>query len=257
MRRGLRDHAASNGHATSPAPPNGTLDLLFVGRREPRKGVDVLLHAFADVARDHADVTLTLAGAAREPGDPPEDRVRFLGPVSPARLHELLAKADVVCQPSRYESHGIVLVEAMMFGRPLVSTRSGGIPEVVEAGGNALLAEPGDPDSLAAALRTVVGDAALRRRMAARSRELYLERYDVAAVAAAMRGLFADAISAHRAHPAPPSAVTPLAAALVAERERTESAEAARDVVEGSRSWRLTSPLRRSAAALRARRPGR
>ncbi|HVH06089.1 MAG TPA: hypothetical protein VNE71_08845, partial [Myxococcota bacterium] len=79
---------------------------------------------------------------------------------------------------------------------------------------------------------------------------------DVAAVAAAMRALFADAIAAHRAHPAPPSAVTPLAAALVAERGRTEAAEAARTVVEGSRSWRLTRPLRQAAAALPARRPG-
>src|SRR5204862_4947730 len=103
-------------------------------------------------------------------------RVHFAGAVTDEELHRLYGRADVVCAPSRFESHGVVLVEAMMHGRPIVTSDAGGVPEVVEEGGNALLAQPGDPDSLAECLRRVVGDPELRRRLGGRSRALFEER---------------------------------------------------------------------------------
>ena len=91
------------------------------------------------------------------------DRVLFLGWVDDRRLWELYAGADIVCVPSRYESFGLVLTEAMMFGKPIVASAVGGMPGVVEEGGNALLVPPGDPDRLAAGLRRLISSPALRK----------------------------------------------------------------------------------------------
>ncbi|HEY8770751.1 MAG TPA: glycosyltransferase family 4 protein, partial [Thermoleophilaceae bacterium] len=182
--------------------------------------MDVLPEAVSALIEEGHDVTLDLAGPdtphtesdrtyreAFEAGAPAAvaERVSFAGPVADERLHELYAAADVVCQPSRYESHGIVLVEAMMFGKAIVTSLAGGIPEVVEDGGNALLAEPGDGASLANALRIAVESEELRRRLAARSRELFLERFEIGVVARAMSRLLEDAIRPHEARPADPS----------------------------------------------------
>jgi glycogen(starch) synthase len=257
--RGLRDRSAG------PAPhrAEGPLRLLFVGRLERRKGVDVLLEAVTALVREGHDVRLELAGpdstlteadstyreAFERTAEPAlAERVSFLGAVSDERLHELYGAADVVCQPSRYESHGIVLVEAMMFGKPIATASAGGIPEVVENGGNALLAEPGDPLDLAASLRTLVGSESLRARMAARSRELFLARFEIAAVARAMCDLFSEAIRAHEASPAGDSAAGLLAVALDA---RAAAAEDRLAELTRSRSWSLTRPLRELAARSR------
>jgi glycosyltransferase involved in cell wall biosynthesis len=255
--RGLRDRAAG---VAPPGEHGGPVELLFVGRIEPRKGADVLLDAVRALLAEGVDLRLTIVapGAAAD-GD---ERIRVEGPVSEARLHELYTGADIVCQPARYESHGVVLVEGMMYARPLVTTTAGGIPEVVEAGGNALLARPGDVRSLAAALRTLAGSAALRRRMGARSRALYGARFESIAVARAMAALLADAIAAHAAVPPDAGAgvalARELARALEAAEHECDAAQAAAVLADartrqltGSRSWRVTSPLR--GAARRAR----
>jgi glycosyltransferase involved in cell wall biosynthesis len=255
--RGLRDRAAD---VRPPSPHDGPVELLFVGRVESRKGTDVLLDAVRTLLADGVELRLTLVAPGAVVGG--DARIRVEGPVSEARLHELYASADVVCQPSRYESHGVVLVEAMMYGRPLVTTTAGGIPEVVEDGGNALLAVPGDAGSLAAALRGVIDSAELRARMGARSRELYEARFEPAAVARAMAVLLADAVSANAAAPADPGAGVALARALAgalddAERERDEArvatahADARLLQLTGSRSWRVTRPLREAARRTR------
>jgi hypothetical protein len=187
--------------------------VLFVGRMEARKGVDVLLDA---IARVESDVRFTLAGAGAEAmsAPSPDGRVEFAGTVSDERLHELFAGADVVCQPSRYESHGIVLIEAMMFGKPIVTTTGGGIPEVVEDGGDALLAAPGDAAGLAHHLDALARDPALRARLGTRARERYLARFEVSVVAAEMAAMFERAGEADRRAPAPETTASMLARAL-------------------------------------------
>jgi hypothetical protein len=137
----------------------------------------------------------------------------------------------------------------MMFGKPIATASAGGIPEVVENGGNALLAEPGDPVDLAAALRTLLQSDSLRARMAARSRELFMARFEVAAVARAMCDLFSEAIGAHESSPAGDSAAGLLAVALDA---RAAGAEDRLAELTRSHSWRVTRPLR--ALTARARR---
>ena len=252
--RGLRDRAAA---ARTAGASGGPLELLFVGRLEPRKGVDVLLEAMREL---DGDVRLTLAGpdveladggtyrdrflAAADPAL--ATRVRFAGAVSDERLYELFGGADVICQPSRYESHGIVLIEAMMFGKPIVTTTGGGVPEVVEEGGNALLAVPGDARELADRLRTIAASPELRARFGERSRALYLARYEIGVVAREMTALLEEAIAAHERSPAPPSATAMLTRALD---ERAAAAEAA------AGEWRARAGVleaERDAAATRA-----
>jgi glycogen(starch) synthase len=255
--RGLRDRAAQ---IAPPAAHDGPVEVLFVGRVEARKGADVLLQAVRTLLAEGVDLRLRLVAPGAEMDA--DERIQVEGPVSESRLHELFSTADIVCQPARYESHGIVLVEAMMYGRPLVTTGAGGIPEVVEAGGNALLAEPGDAASLAAALRTLAASAELRARMGARSRALYRERFEPAAVARAMAALLGEAVDAHAAAPPDPATGVALARELghaleatEAERDAARAGAALADArllqLTGSRSWRVTRPLRDAARRTR------
>jgi glycogen synthase len=271
--RGLRDRCGepAGSHA------GGPVRVLFVGRLERRKGVDVLLAAARALVAQGVDFRLDLAGPDSpltetgrgyregfERDAPPglRERVTFHGPVSDSDLEELYSRADLVCQPSRFESHGIVLVEAMMFGKPIVSTAAGGISEVVEEGANAMLAEPGDAISLAASLRRAIESPELRARFGARSRELYLERYEAGVVARGMVRLFAEAIEAHEANPVVNRGGVLLADALAvhaaalgedrdAWRERAGLAERRLARLSRSRSWRLTGPLRALAMLIR------
>src|SRR6202011_6048084 len=84
---------------------------------------------------------------------------------------------DVFVAPSRYESFGLIFLEAMMFAKPVVGCRAGGMPEVIADGITGLLAEPGDTASLRACLERLVDDPALRGRMGAAGRRRYEERF--------------------------------------------------------------------------------
>jgi len=138
--------------------------VLAVGRLAPQKGLDVLVAAAARWRhRDPRPVTVIvgdgpLAGqlraqAAREAdGD-----VRLLGQRDD--VPALLAAADVVVVPSRWEARALIVQEAMQAGRPVVATRVGGIPELTGDDGAALVS-PGDPVELAAAVTAVLDDPA-------------------------------------------------------------------------------------------------
>ncbi|HEX8997007.1 MAG TPA: glycosyltransferase family 4 protein, partial [Ktedonobacterales bacterium] len=104
-------------------------------------------------------------------------RVRFHGAVSDERLRGFYAAADIFVAPSRFESFGLILVEGMMFSKPVVGCNAGGMVEVVEDGVSGLLAEPGDVASLDACLERLITDADLRARMGAAARVRYEQRF--------------------------------------------------------------------------------
>jgi phosphatidylinositol alpha-mannosyltransferase len=142
--------------------------VFFVGRHEPRKGLDVLLAALAELPRD---IKLWIAGdgpdtqllQARVAGDP---RVEWLGRISEDDKIARLRAADVFCAPSlRGESFGIVLLEAMAAGTPVVASDLPGYANVARAGRDALLVPPGDAAALAAAIRNVLVDDDLADRL--------------------------------------------------------------------------------------------
>ena len=204
--RGLRDRRPQ---ARAVAAGDGPLRVLFVGRIERRKGVDTLLAAARELIDERADLTFTLVGPNADPGyrasfedEASRDSrlaaaIRFTGGVSDSELIRLYCESDIVCLPSRYESHGIALIEAMMFGKPILTCDAGGIGEVVQAGRDALLVAPEDPDALAAGLRRLASDPGLRSRLGAAARETFERRLDVGRAAVQMQTFIEQVIALH------------------------------------------------------------
>ena len=169
--------------------------VLFVGRLEEIKGLPVLLRAMEQV-----DARLVVAGSGtmleawRAQAMPLGERVLFLGQVPRERLRVLYASADVLCAPSlvmpdgRAEGFGLVLLEAMASGTPVVASWSGGMAELVQDGENGLLTRPGDADHLAAALNRVLQDAGLRSQLVQRGMQTALQ-YSFSAVGQAYAAL--------------------------------------------------------------------
>src|SRR5439155_23248491 len=110
----------------------GSPRLLFVGRLARQKGCDLLLEALARPALAGRAWTLTIVGAGPEEADLRRraaalgPRVRFAGPEPPARIPGRLAEADALVLPSRAESFGVVVAEALAAGVPVLATRCGG-----------------------------------------------------------------------------------------------------------------------------------
>ncbi|HEX2087041.1 MAG TPA: glycosyltransferase family 4 protein [Solirubrobacteraceae bacterium] len=140
--------------------------LLLPGRIDARKGHRTAVAALRELPEE---ATLTVAGAgdARLAGElEREPRVRMAGPLRPAALAAAYAAADVVLFPAEWEEPwGLVPLEAMAVGRPVVATGTGGSGEYLRAGRNCLLHAPGDPAALAAAVRRLAEDEALRARL--------------------------------------------------------------------------------------------
>ncbi len=171
----------------------GEVNLLFVGRLEKRKGVDVLLAVAPQLLARHPGLAITLVGddtlrddtgetyrerfEREHAGSPLLARVHFEGKVPDERLFACVAGCDVFVAPSRYESFGLIFLEAMMFAKPVVGCRAGGMPEIVAHGETGLLAEPGDETTLLECLDRLVSDAQLRARMGERGREVYHARF--------------------------------------------------------------------------------
>ena len=172
------------------------VEILFVGRLERRKGVDILLEAFADVHAHHPGTRLTVAGAitantelgrtypeafAVEHAGHPDllEAVSFLGKVSEQELAALYNRCDIFCSPSLYESFGLVNAEAMACGKPVVSCAVGGIPEVVRDGLDGFLVPPADPVALARALERLVADPELRDQLGRASRHRFEEHLEL------------------------------------------------------------------------------
>lgn len=127
--------------------------VLFVGRDDPRKGLDVLLEAWPAVMGRHPGARLTVVGTTR----PPQEGVRFLGVTSEADKRRALAEASVLVAPNLGgESFGIVLTEAMASGCAVVASRLDAFAKV--AGDAARLFRVGDPEALAKALGSVLAN---------------------------------------------------------------------------------------------------
>ncbi len=137
--------------------------ILYVGTLEPRKGVDVLLTSFEDLAREDSSLELWLVGQRGWGVDSVDEqlarhpfagRIRQLGFVDDAELPRLFRAARVVAYPSRGEGFGLPVLEALACGAPVVTTRDSVMSEV--AGEAATLTTAGDAGDLAAGLKTVL-----------------------------------------------------------------------------------------------------
>lgn len=173
---GLEDRPTSGSVDRSVLEQAGEGFLLIVGRmasRERYKGHDELLQALPAVACDAPGARLVVVGegddlerlraSASERGV--ANRVVFTGFVSEATLGALYERCVALVMPSRGEGFGLVYLEAMRAGRPVVALRNGAAEEIVENGVTGILVDPGDDASLVAALRTILKAPDLRARL--------------------------------------------------------------------------------------------
>jgi glycosyltransferase involved in cell wall biosynthesis len=157
-----------------PVATDGPLRLLAVGSIVPRKGYDVLIQALERLA--DLPWHLTIVGdASRSPKTTAQlnaditraclsDRVRMVGAVPAESLSEFYANADVFVLASRFEGYGMAFTEAIAAGLPVIGTTAGAIPETVRVDAG-ILVPPDDVDALAAALRSIISDPEMRRRL--------------------------------------------------------------------------------------------
>ena len=183
--------------------------ILFVGRVCPEKGVHVLVEAMHRVVQQRDDaVLLVVGGVSQQPPSPlwvrhrdaqfaeiealkPDyknhleklasglgDRAHFVGKVLHEDLPAYYGLADIFVHPAVWqEPFGMIITEAMGCGLPVISTRTGGIPEIVVDGETGLLARAGDPESLADAILDLAGDPVRRREMGERGVERLRENF--------------------------------------------------------------------------------
>lgn len=153
--------------------------VLAVGRVVPNKGFDLLVQAFAKVASEHPGVGLVIGGEGRVRGALVAladelgvgDRVALPGHLGRGEVAWAMAAAEVFVLPSRVEPFGIVVLEALRAGRPVVVSAHGGAPEIVHHESEGLVADPLDTDALAAAISRLLGDPGLAGQLAAAGRQ--------------------------------------------------------------------------------------
>jgi glycosyltransferase involved in cell wall biosynthesis len=165
--------------------------ILFVGNLEPRKQVDVLLRATARVRDRLPDVELLVVGSGESAGvhdqTPRLKRlveelqlmrsVRFAGRLSDERLRDAYAAADVFALPSSSEAQGIVALEAMACGLPVVASAVGGLLGTIVDGESGYLVPPGEVEPLAARLAELLEDGTRRQAMRETARQTVEERF--------------------------------------------------------------------------------
>jgi|1186.fasta_scaffold31638_2 phosphatidylinositol alpha-mannosyltransferase len=170
---GIEVERFAHGAATPSARPA----TFFIGRHEPRKGLEVLLEAWRTLDRDAVLwvggtglQTDELRAAAHKNGS--DASIDWLGTITDVERDERLRGATVLCAPSLHgESFGVVLLEGMAAGTPVVASEIEGYKNVARAGVDALLVPPGDPIALRDALRQIFDNAGLRARLVAAGRE--------------------------------------------------------------------------------------
>jgi glycosyltransferase involved in cell wall biosynthesis len=178
-----------------PDPDAGRRGVLFVGRLTPHKGVDRLIEALPE----HAELRI-VGSAGHDPDAPERDypdllrslaakrRVEFLGAIADADLPTVYRGSQILALPSvhvtRYgraiavsELLGLSAIEAMATATPVVASRVGGLPEVVEDGITGFLVEPGNIEELRERLAQILGDRRLAARLGRSARERFLERF--------------------------------------------------------------------------------
>jgi phosphatidylinositol alpha-mannosyltransferase len=187
---------------------DGRPNLLFVGRMEKRKGFRHLMRAFPHIKKAIPDARLIVCGAFSDKEKAPFIRytrtgklrsVHFVGYVSPEELPRYYRTATIFCAPSTgFESFGIILLEAMAAGVPIVASDITGYRSVVENGGEGLLVPPEDEQALARAIIDLLRDPKRRAEMRDCGKKTAAQ-YDWSIVARRVLDYYDQLINAHSA----------------------------------------------------------
>jgi len=153
----------------NPHPPR----VLFIGSNMQRKGLPILINSAFYILKVIPETEFWIVG--KDKVEPAmrllcdrlgvSDHFRFLGWVSHQDLYNIYAQCDIFVMPSLIEAFGVVFLEAMAAGLPVIGTRVGGIPEIIRDGINGILVEPGKPNELGSAIIKVLKDRTLSEKL--------------------------------------------------------------------------------------------
>src|ERR1039457_2513504 len=255
-----REIETRHGHAATPIPISADPDVYYprgdrpaappvritaMLRQDERRGMKFLLPALAEVA-NRPDVEIVLFGHATVPADAPRFRHAHLGTLQRDAVPKLLSTVHVVIDPSLFQGFGLIGLEGMASGAACVLTDSGGVSEYAVQDVNALLVPPRDSGALAAGIRRLLDDPALRERLAAKGVET-ARRFTWELTATRFRA-FMDGLSPAREVPAGERAALELLAfehrtrtSLVAERHELGKTL---NAIAGSRVWKAAQRWR-------------
>jgi len=183
--------------------PENAVVLISIGRLIKRKAIDDLLQALARIGQP--DVKLLIIGEGPERVNLEEmsrslgvsEQLSFLGAIWGERKFQYLAAADMFVLPSLHEGFGLVFLEAMYCGLPVVASDTGGQTDFLRDGETGFLTPVGDPEALAEGIARLTGDEALRRRMGEFNRE-YVRRFHISGVAERYEAIFSGVIGRAR-----------------------------------------------------------
>jgi colanic acid/amylovoran biosynthesis glycosyltransferase len=174
----------SRHQAYSPWDGSGPARIYCVGRLHPGKGHDILIRALALLKARGLEVHLTIAGQDEMGGSGYcqtlkqiaaelglADNVDLIGAVPEHTIRDGLSVSHVFALASLHEAIGVATMEAMAMGMPVIATRVGGVPELIDHGVNGILVSPGDPEELAIAIEGVLRAKDVAQRLAASSRQ--------------------------------------------------------------------------------------
>jgi glycogen(starch) synthase len=172
--------------------------VLYVGRLVPEKGVNVLIGAVPKILSAHPNAKFIVVGEGYSKEGlsnltkslKVDRKVYFTGYISDDEIKGLLGLADLQVVPSIYEPFGIVCLEGMASGLPVVASDTGGLSEIVEDGVTGLKVPPDNSEAIAYAVNRLLADGALRRSMAKRARERAVEKFSWKAIADLTKKLY-------------------------------------------------------------------
>ena len=153
---------------------SGSNTIILVGSNLQRKGIQTLISAAPGLIREIPDIRFRIIG--NDPSTPKliqqcrklnvETHFYFEGQQSRSQINEAFSEGGVLILPSLTEAFGVVILEAMASGLPVIGTNVGGIPEIIQTGTNGLLIPPNNPEALSKAVIMLLNDLDLRQKFA-------------------------------------------------------------------------------------------
>lgn len=189
------------------------IEILFVGRLEYRKGIDIIFECVPYICKKYNNVIFRFCGdnTINMPNSETtykdyflskynefSERVIFEGYISDEEIIDRYSNCDIFIAPSRFESFGLIFLEAMIFSKPVIGTNIGGIPEVVENGVSGILIENENSENLKNALIKLIENKDIRESMGKNGRRIYEEKFTAEIVANKFIDYYKNILSCRR-----------------------------------------------------------
>jgi len=157
----------------------GVLNILFIGKRFHRKGGDILLEAFHKLVRVMPNVSLTIVTDDDIPLEFNHDQITVFKPIWDRKvIHSLYQNAHLFVLPSRLETWGDVLLEAMVYGIPCIGVNTDAMPEIIEDGVNGIIAEGNNPEVVFKSMLNILQNPEKMKRFGQEARRVALSQFN-------------------------------------------------------------------------------